>query len=498
MIKKLYIILMIMIAGAIYPKMIEISNDIVRAGVDYDTGRFTMRTLEASKDNPAGNNKFLLYQKTPLTSITTIYVDGETPIFGSDSGSFKKKATIEGRKIISEWYYKEIQVIQEISLSKSSSGAEDSMQISYRTINKSKKKSKIGIRILLDTVLGDVKPKGFGMPGLGTIEKETQLYKDAVPFFWYCFDNQENPQIKAQCTMAGDDLTKPDRIILAAWNRLYDNPWNFVIDSSRDFRRQGSGIYDSAVAMYFDPIEMDKEQTNVAAIRYGIYSPVIFSAEDLKTSLTVPDNVQQPPVAVAYELKNTSPYSFDRLTFDLTIPQGFFLSNSETNSIEFVKVETNTTKKTLWNLYSGTVNGKFAVSVRATAWVGSNQQKSDLEKSFSINYTEIKSTPAVVSNNPAVVQSQSNTNLTVVQQPVVLTPIVLSEQEKKVIGEILTLDKQLEDINNKYEILKGIYKNIYTTNASFVNDLNTDIQGYENILKEEEKSLTNLKIMLRE
>ncbi len=506
MINRFFIILFLMLIYSLiwivpaYGKFIELSNDYVKVSVDYDSARFYLEISSNDFNNKFENNKALLFKKTPPTSFTTIAIDNQYYIYGSDAGNFKKKPLLDSKKIQSEWIIKDVSIIQEVSLiNGQSTGNEDTMLIVYKITNKKNKKSMIGLRMLLDTVAGDLSARAFGIPGQGKIDKETRIVRDDIPPYWYYLDNYDNPVFGAMDTTMGDGITKPDRIIFAGWVRLTDNPWELVVDSTRDFRRPGTSQYNSAAAMYYDPVEIDKDKNIGITNIFGKYSPSYFTDKDMLMSLNVPKEPPSPPIPVAVELVNQAKTVMDKLEFEIIIPNGFKLSDNETNIIDFFKVETNASKKVLWNLINGNIGGKFQVTVKASGWINNNVQTIEAVKDFTINYF----TGAPLQTTNLVSGPLSNTNFVLTNTNVIATniiftlPAVVSEQEKRLIKEIGQLDDLINDVNKKYQILMGIYKNLYMTNEIFLNEIDTNIQNFNDKLHDFEFNMSNENMLIK-
>lgn len=164
-VRILVALLILTSAASSYGRMVEVSNDTIRIGVDDSTSRFWLETVEGELGNSKDNNAPLLYKKTPLTSYTTLNINGENVIFGSDNGNYIKRAYIDGKKIVAGWEYNGLMIVQETGIvNGSSTGLADTMFVSYKIQNKSGRKIKIGTRILLDVMTGNSKPKGFGVP----------------------------------------------------------------------------------------------------------------------------------------------------------------------------------------------------------------------------------------------------------------------------------------------------------------------------------------------
>jgi hypothetical protein len=505
----------IFFGSVIYAKVFEVKNEFVKIGIDDNTGRYVMTTLKGDPANPNDDNVQLLYEKVPPTSLTTVYINDEPFIFGSPDGYFRKRAEVVGNKIITEWSIKGIVFIQEVEIVKGpSTGNMDSMRILYRVKNENPIKSKVGLRIMLDTYLGDKDGAAFSLPELGDISHEAQFYRESIPAYWYSFDSFDNPLIKTQGILKGFGVTTPDKVVFSSWDRLYDNLWDFVIDSTKEFKRVGTGHYDSAIALYYEPVEMGPNEMMYISTVYGLYGATLFSSQDLAVSISIPAEPAAPPVSVSVDIKNTSKTALDKLTLQITYPKGFSLVEGEKETIDFVKVGAGESKKGLWHLTCGSIGGNFNVSVKAVGMVNNNSQEVIAQKSFKMNYLEnlvvsdktveqalevkIEEKVAAATNtNMTADNIFTNKQITPIKQPGKTVPkeYIPSQQELDLIAEIEGLDGLLEEINKKYEVLIEIYRNSYLTNQALAG-LDNDLNYYSTLLQDEETKLSNQKSAL--
>lgn len=515
MMKKLAVLSVLLLcfsAKSAFAEVYSVSNDYIKISVDDYTGRFMLETVGGDPDSDGDDNAVLLYKRVPPTSLTTLLIEDEEFIFGSDSGSFERRAEVSGTKIITEWSVRGIVVIQEVGIvTGPSTGREDCMRVLYKIKNDANQKKDVGLRILFDTSLGDTDGSPFRVPGSGEIEYETQFYRDELPEYWYSFDDFDDPQIRSQGILSGHGVTTPDKIIFASWDRLYDNLWDFVVDTDNDLSVSGSAHEDSAVALYYDELELAKDEIIMYSALYGLYGASYISADDFTLSVSVPAEPKIPPVTVAAEIKNTSDdTTFDSLILELDIPDGFYLDDGETNVLEFVKVAPGETKEAVWYLNCGSIGGMFTIDVNATALLGENSQELSTEKEFMMNYLEnivVDNTETVVeelnnqvdekvSNAIAMETNESTTGTTTTTIPAVVTTVTTIEAEEdrfyefsaeeiSIQSEIDDLDLLIEEINRKYEILLGIYQRTYQTNVA-VQTIEEEVDYYWSRLDEEE------------
>ncbi len=513
---KVYVLLLIMILPSLaISRIVTLQNDYLKASVDDLSGHFYLETVKGDPNKPGDDNRLLLYRKIPPTSYASFNINGENFDYGGEKGYFKQRPKLENNKIVSEWSVRGIVVKQVIQLVKNpTTGRNDAMRLFYKIKNENRRKTKVGMRLLYDTCLGDKDGTPFQVPGVGLIDKETQLYRTEMPKYWYSFDNNDNPVVRTMGILQGNGVTRPDKIVFASWNRLLDNPWDFPVNGDKDLRTTGTGHYDSAVAQYYEPLSLKKNETMYIYALYGLYGASFFSSKDLSLSLAVPAEPSEPPVTVSVQVKNKGKQTLDKLTMTITPPDGFTLGNGQNSTVEYLKVGPGETKQGLWELNSKSVKGDFEVQVSATGFLNDNKQSVQAAKKFTMNYkpmvTVIKDTNEIrqiqktaveesqQTNTVNIVQTNNVTNETVTKvnetnnaiKTAVKKENVVSPEEQKLLDEISDLDKLIKEIDGKYELLMEVYRNSYQTNQN-TKSFDLDLENYKARLSEEEAVLSN-------
>jgi hypothetical protein len=500
--------------GVLHSEVLQMSNSCLNVMLDDNTGRFMLETTGGDPAVPGSSNQPLLYKKVPPTTMTTLNIDGEYFIFGSDQGSFVRRGVIDNNKIVTEWSVRGIDAVQELSFTKGpSTGREDTLSVVYRLRNDSGSTHKVGLRILLDTILGTREASWFGVPGMQNIDHEAQLYHDQIPGSWYAFDSTDTPVVRVQGTLSGAGTVKPDRVVFASWDRLFDNQWDFPVDASKDFRRVGTGVVDSAVALLYDALDMNNQENMYYCTYYGLYGANTFSSKDLSLTLGAPASLRSGPVPVSADMKNSGSVMMDRVRMEIQLPAGVTVSAGESNVVEFVKVNAGEVKNALWNLVTPAGKATNQIKVILTGWVNQNAQSVTAEKTFEITGTgptvvaatnqEVLTlaNTAGITNAPVsnVTVTITNTNVVVISAPVVTNTrittatkvITASEKELGLQQEVANIDSLIGQIDQRYQVLFGIYKNAAVTNAQFLHDLDYEIQLFETRLAEQESILSN-------
>ena len=274
---------------AAYPGTVNVSNDYLEISVKEDNGRFTLGNKLGDPANLNDDNKILLYgHPGPRTSFTSVRIDGNNYVYG-EGGSFSEIPTAYGTYVKGVWERNDIQVTQVCGLvSNPSTGRADVMQIRYQLTNLDPNNSHaVGLRILLDTMLGLNDGAPFQVPGSDPITTECEFLKsrDEIPDFWQSFDYLENPTVISQGTLKGSGATEPDRIVFASWPSFKGTVWDYVITPGKRFGTSTSP--DSSVGLYWNEVSLEPNETIEYVTYYGL-SDLSQSFGDISLSVTSP------------------------------------------------------------------------------------------------------------------------------------------------------------------------------------------------------------------
>lgn len=263
---------------------ISLQNEFIRIETnveDFDTGRFSIDTVKGDPTREADDNKILIYgYPKPWTSFTTIRINGENYIFG---GKTKKRAGIsgkfgevirspyiEGNAIITKCKLGNIIVTQNLSIIQGpASKLSDTVKISYTLENNSGASSKVGIRMVLDTMLGANDGAPFRV-GERNITSEEKLEVGQIPEYWVVFDNLENPTVIAKGTLKGDDFLPLSKVIFSNWGKVADNLWDIPYVVGQSFQREGEEEFDTAISLYFEERELSPASSITYITLYGL------------------------------------------------------------------------------------------------------------------------------------------------------------------------------------------------------------------------------------
>ncbi len=289
-----------------------------------EEGRFAVETTGGNPESPHDNDQPLLYGRPfPWTSFTTVRIDGQDWVFGGPTrrragrdgatGQRVQRPTPQGpskeREIVTTYQLGPILVTQRLSFIRSATTRmKDTALIQYDLTNKGGEPHTVGLRLLLDSLLGTNDGAPF-RAAAQAITTETILSGSAVPDFWQAFDKLQEPKVIIEGRLRDEHLTTPDWIAVSNWGTLADHTWSFTPTPGRSFQRAGEQEMDSALALYYDPAPLAAGETRTVVTQVGV-GGITTAPGELSLGLTAkseaawhPKNPQVIPV-VAY-LENT-------------------------------------------------------------------------------------------------------------------------------------------------------------------------------------------------
>lgn len=323
--------------------VVSVGNEFIRiranAGPE-EAGRFAVDTTGGDPSRASDDNQVLIYgSREPWTSYTTVMLDGRAFVFGGPTsrragrgapvGEIVQAPKVEGEDIVCVVRIGDLEVTQSLSPARSpTTRVKDAARISYRITNRGGKPHAVGLRVMLDTMLG----QNDGAPlraGESAITSATRLTGDQIPDYWQAFDSLSQPAVISQGTLRGKGLTSPDRVEMVDWGTLADSPWDFPFPAGADFTRRGEQEPDTAVALYWDPRPLAPGESRTYATLYGV-GGVSLSAAQLSLGLTAPAEVdyhydERTEFSIVAYVENSGGFDSRGTTCTLKLPAGIEL-----------------------------------------------------------------------------------------------------------------------------------------------------------------------------
>ena len=228
---------------------LEIRSGLIKLSVDDMSGRAALYRL-----TEAGRNRYeaLLFDMDARTSFPTLLMDsryhrmGESPAFRYSLSRLPDGALITFTSATCA-------VRQRIELvSSEKSKPADTFRMSFEIENTGARVIRVGLRMLLDTWLGEDSGHHFATGTQPRLTEETRIAKSATEKWVSNFGELASLRI----ALEGDGITTPDEIVLANWKRMSDSDWSFEPGGLRGFSFAPFSINDSAVALFWYPANL--------------------------------------------------------------------------------------------------------------------------------------------------------------------------------------------------------------------------------------------------
>lgn len=332
------------IANAAQGSIVQVKNQYIQLTVgsdELDTGRFSIDTTGGDPGRTGDESQPLIYGGgKPGTSVTTIRVDGKDFVYGGKTqrragkgGQFgvpvRLPSAVGGQAVLAEYRYGDVSVEQNLSLVESpSTGLMDSVRVMYVATNTGSTAHSVGVRVLLDTMLGSNDGAPFR---IGDLSKASaaMVRGTEMPDFWQAFDSISQPKVVAQGTLIGQGLTQPDRMYFVDWGTPADDLWNFSFEAGAPFLRKGEGEPDSASVLFWDPRALGPGESRAYATIYGL-GGISIAPGALAVGITSPATVEYSPKkastfpVLAY-IENTGEVKAKDVMARLDLPAGLRL-----------------------------------------------------------------------------------------------------------------------------------------------------------------------------
>lgn len=349
--------------------LVEISNEFIKIrcnSEDFDRGRFSVDTTLGDPQSTDDDNQILIYgHPKPWTSYTTVRIDGENFVFGAQTRKRAGKGARFGTEILPPtkkdneiietiYSYKDfINVKQQLTFTRSpSTKMKDTALIKYIINNLDDKPHNVGLRIVIDTMIGTNDAAPFRLLDRAIIT-ETQIVGDEIPDFYQAFDSLIDPKVIAQGNLRGGGITPPEKIIFSNWGTLADNLWEFPYEEGRNFMRAGEEEYDTAVALYWYEKILNPNEELIISTSYGL-GGITTAAGKLSIGITAPAEISPSKkrgfLIVAY-IENTGGFDAKDVKLQLILPNGINLFD-ESPIREFVEIKAGDSIQTAWKAYA--------------------------------------------------------------------------------------------------------------------------------------------------
>jgi hypothetical protein len=241
-----------------------------------DDGRFGLSAGSIGLPKDVEGKK-LTYDPYGATSNTRVWIDGDTPIFGEKDLAQYLRAVKGDMPLAWKWQKGGIRVTQTLDYVIGNPGEGDTLRIEYRLDNVDTASHQVGLRMMIDTLIGKNDGVPFLIPGQkGLTTTAVDLRGEVIPDSIKALENADlvNPGVIVNLLLKGGEATPPDRVLITGW--LSENvEWDYlesVGGVGAPLRSAGEvdGKPDSTVGLFFDPQALAPGHTRIIVTYYGL------------------------------------------------------------------------------------------------------------------------------------------------------------------------------------------------------------------------------------
>ena len=348
---------------------VSIRNDYVSAVQDSD-GTFVIGSTGGDPSTPEDDNRRLLYgyPDWPWSSFTTVRVvtNGEVRDFDLRTVAPVQPPTKTGRQIVTTWSTWMIEVQQTLKLERNPySGRDDTVRIEYSLVNRDTEPHDVGVRVMLDVMIGGNDGAPYLIPGTGNQTTEVEYLGSDVPAFWQGFESPtfDPLSLKGLGILSGEEATAPDRFVIARWPAINNTEWAYAVTPGE------SVTEDSATALYWNPIAVAPGESRTVVTYYGLAGPGGGDAWFVAPTALTCDDLSFDAVL---RVSNISTSHLRGGSATISLPRGLVLALGEEVGKRLGDVAPGETASISWRVLADrTITGQLVYSAEVTFSSGS-------------------------------------------------------------------------------------------------------------------------------
>ena len=218
------------------------------------TGRFTLSAITEKGPVP------LFVADDPTTSYISVLSANRIYRLGN-SYEYRQSAELTNTGGKFTWTSSKLRIVADMNISAATNAV-----LNITLTNTSETNLSVGLRMLLDTYLGEGSTH-FLTPS-GPVTGETEYTTPPA----YIASSDPN-KASVYLLFGSGGATRPDRIVLANWKRLDDTSWSYTVNTNRNFSVLPYSVNDSAVSLYFDPAQLASGAERTIRVIFSLAPP---------------------------------------------------------------------------------------------------------------------------------------------------------------------------------------------------------------------------------
>jgi hypothetical protein len=208
----------------------------------------------------------LLADQDPRTSGISLLLDNRLVKLG-ESGEFRETAEALPGGARFSWRSKRVLVSASFAFQGSSG-----LVLTVAVTNQAQRSLEAGVRLLLDTYLGEAGFPHFRTDRAAEINNEVVFDRKSMPEYWVSRSSRAAGSPGLQVYLRGEGITTPDRLVMANWKRLTEAGWSYESSPARSFSELPYSINDSAIGQYYDPVALPPGGSRTVVVLFAASS----------------------------------------------------------------------------------------------------------------------------------------------------------------------------------------------------------------------------------
>jgi hypothetical protein len=265
-VRKVITVSLLVIFSSFYLSAVELYEGIIKLTVNEKTGSFSMYCLsdpETLKYQPLFNDKEARASFIAVNVDGTIYRLGQTNVFRPRVESINGNPVVVFESV-------DLSITETFTPVRTTGSREtNGIKITITIQNNGNSPVSAGLRMFLDTQLGEKNKDFHFITNRQMISKETLFNAGSEELFWVSKNENYSlmGSILAPVSLSGASSKPPDYVHFANWRRLYNVPWTLSYKPGRSFNYRPYSLRDSAVSYYWEPAQLEAGNS----FSYSIY-----------------------------------------------------------------------------------------------------------------------------------------------------------------------------------------------------------------------------------
>jgi len=266
-VKRIVTVSLLVVFSSFCLSALELYEGTIKLNINERNGSFSLYYLS---DKETLTYQPLFNDKESRASFIAVNVDGNIYRLGQTNIFRTRVESINGNPVV---VFESIDlIITETFTPVKTTGSRETngIKITITIKNNGDKSLSTGLRMFLDTTLGEKNKDFHFITNRQLLSKEALFNTSSEDMFWvsknsdYSLMGSILPPVKAPASVSSKP---PDYVHFANWRRLYNVPWTLTYKPGRSFNYRPYSLRDSAVCYYWDPAPLEKGDT----FTYSVY-----------------------------------------------------------------------------------------------------------------------------------------------------------------------------------------------------------------------------------